>query len=273
MSQSSHLSLGPVGWYFHLMSSIKSHHFKQGRAFKKTEGVVPQLPFCNFKNQHASNKLITNLLKKNNETTLPFYKLLVLNFSFAHKAHAAFRPLFYALTRSSWISFSVEAFCSRISGLTQMLLHLAYFDLRTLTFSNVLFWNETLTLNWLNLRCSSRDFQFLRHRFFFHDQKWTSLTPQLFTNFSSSSVETILVTDILTHQTNMRFLRRARYFLIGLIPINFNPWVVDFPVPIFTQNILIVYYILRLSYFSFAQASATRFVFRKHSWHTNLPLS
>lgn len=195
-----------------------------------------------------------------------FYQILTNNTTFTKKNHATFRPLFHLWTQASWVSLSIEALLRRFRTATELLGALFYYNYGVVTLGTPVLWNETLTLNWLQVRPASQDFPLLRNKFFFHDQKLSPPIHDIFTKLNFTHLETAFVTDVTAHRYNITHLKRLHYFLIGLTPTNFNPWLLHFPIPTFTQNILVPHYLLRLAYFALVRAKRLRFGRARRLW-------
>lgn len=195
-----------------------------------------------------------------------FATLALSNASFITTSHTHFKFLFHLVTRGSWISLSTNAFFQRFQAALELLTNLFYFDSKVLTLGNKLFWNETLALNSFLLQHGSLDFTLLRHKFFFHDQKLSPVSPFLFQKIQTTEVETVFVPDILTHQSNVRHFKRTHYFLLGVVPVNFNPWLVHFPIPVFNQNLAVLHFALRLTYFAWVRTRALRRIWLLRAW-------
>ena len=200
-----------------------------------------------------------------------FYQLLTSNLSFIKKNHAAFRPLINLWRRSSWLTLSVNVFVKRFESAFQLITVMFYYSYGLLTFGTPVLWNETLTLNWLQVGQDSSKLTLLRSKFFFYDQKLNPDTNRVIERLHLSRTEAAFVADLGSHQFNISHLKRLQYFLIGLVPINFNPWVLHFPIPMFTQNFLVPHYVLRVAYAAGINAKGWRFHRSRSHWF-NSPL-
>lgn len=260
---SSTFMYGPVRWYYYLR--FLSRIPLKTPLSQKLPKLNPLVTFREAEN--PAQKMIgfpSGKPRVFNKGQL--YPLFVINFSFANVSHSTFRPWFYLTTRSSWVSLSIPAFLNRLTTALELIMGCYYFDQFCAVLGNKRLWHETMLLNWVLFQRSSLSFELWRHHFFFYDQKWTTSTELLVSKFRSSKVDTFFLIDILAHQVNLRFLKKARYYLMGLVPVNVNPWVVHFAVPIFTHNLLILYYTLRLLYFAFIQAETLKFRRFKKLW-------
>lgn len=81
-------------------------------------------------------------------------------------------------------------------------------------------------------------FKFSQNLIYFKDNPYGHETDYLFDYLNHSQIDTMLVTDIKTHEKNVFFMKRFNFYIIGLNPSNYNPNLFSFPVPLLGDSLL-----------------------------------
>ena len=64
-------------------------------------------------------------------------------------------------------------------------------------------------------------------------------------NMLATDPDFLLISDLKNHEKVLTYLRKRNIYIIGLLPSNYNPWVVSYPIPTFSDSYLVQYYFLR----------------------------
>ncbi len=70
-----------------------------------------------------------------------------------------------------------------------------------------------------------------------------------FSKLQEMGLDLFLITDVAYHFKNLHLLKNLQYYLIGLVPINMSPWLIDYPIIIFFNSFLIQLFFFKLLIF------------------------
>ena len=182
------------------------------------------------------------------------------NLSFAGNSHFSFFNVISRGTRI--IVFNLKRFLARWLASYDFVFNLQYFGVTRLFFASPLFRQQNLALNWST---SSWDINLWRYFSFFFASKRPSYSRKadfFFKKLKDKNFSFAVVLDSFYHGKNIFYLKRNNYYTFGLIAINENPFLLDFPLFVFFENYLIQSFFLRFLLFVEKQA-----VFSKYSTH------
>jgi len=92
-----------------------------------------------------------------------------------------------------------------------------------------------------------------------------SIHKSVFLIFLQKLDFTILV-DIKSHEKLLQYLQRYGMFIVSLVPINYSPWKVSYPIPTFSDSAVSQYYFLRWLFFIKGSADSARFTRLLQQW-------
>lgn len=165
--------------------------------------------------------------------------------------------------KNSFVIFNVKKFFKRWNDGITFLLNLFYYNLKPLMFGNLFFKKETLALNWnYNL------FNIFLWRFysaFFTDKKiqFDSFSNYFFLQIKKFNLRFCLVSDVNNHFKNFFFFKRNFFFTIGLINVFINPWLVDYPFFLYSDNYVGQLFFFKLVFFLQKKSIYWRFTMLK----------
>lgn len=214
------------------------------------------------------------VLVKNLNVSFKLY-FLYLRFSFKNivfffKPHTHFRLFFNFLSRDSIVSLNTLRFFNRWADTQLFFANLFFYNFKILTFGNKFLWSEVLALNWLIYKPLPKISFSPTRSFFFKDFILTAQTERIFTNFLTQGLEVLFILDVSKHKNTVFFFKTLNSFVIGLVPINFNPWEFSYPIPIFNQNLLLQFYFLKLFFSIYYTNQKNRFFSLKQLWTRSL---
>ena len=152
--------------------------------------------------------------------------------------NAKFR-FFFSSSHSSKVDFtlvSIERYIWRINDALIFLSNLFYIDANYWMIGNVLFLEEILIFNWESRLATFRIFKFLNTLVYFKDFSHGSATRNALRFLSKIKLDFTIITDIGTHYKTQKYLHNLNVFTIGLIPTNFTPWSVSYPIPTYSHS-------------------------------------
>jgi hypothetical protein len=81
-------------------------------------------------------------------------------------------------------------------------------------------------------------FKFSQNLLYFKDNPYGHETDYLFDYFNQNNLDAALVTDLKSHEKNIFFMKRFNFYIIGLVPSNYNPELFSFPIPLLGDSLL-----------------------------------
>jgi hypothetical protein len=116
---------------------------------------------------------------------------------------------------------------------------------------------EVLVFNWEARIGTYKLFKFLHSFTYFVDLPHGSFTHSAFKLLKRVNLDFTLITDVKYHAKILTYFTRYNIFTIGLIPLNYNPWEVSYPIPVHTDSLLtqfsfihIIFYLRSLLFIS-----------------------
>ena len=146
------------------------------------------------------------------------------------------------------------------------LFNLFYVESNSQLLTNKVFIEESLSFNWHLSYKNYKLFRLVQPFFMFKDAAHgASIHKSVFLTFLQKLDFTILV-DIKSHEKLLQYLQRYGMFIISLVPINYSPWKVSYPIPTFSDSAISQYYFLRWLFFIKGSADSARFTRLLQQW-------
>ena len=152
--------------------------------------------------------------------------------------NAKFR-FFFSSSHSPKVDFtlvSIERYIWRINESLIFLSNLFYIDANYWMLGNELFLEEILIFNWESRLATFRTFKFLNTTVYFKDLPHGSATRNALHLLRKIHLDCTIITDIKTHYRMQKYLHNLNIFTIGLIPTNYSPWSVSYPIPTYSHS-------------------------------------
>lgn len=162
------------------------------------------------------------------------------------KLHGNLKSFFFFQTNSQYYTLNVSKFYARWVTTYKLLLNLFYFEITMMVFSTKVFRTEAAAFNWTLTKWDYTLFKKVSPYFFLKDIQHGHTSLNLLTILTDYTPSTTLLTDFHYHETNSQFLKRLGNYVIGVIPWNFNPWVVNYPLIGGTGSLVLEYFYLTL---------------------------
>lgn len=195
-----------------------------------------------------------------------FLKLTCSQPFFYSKQHYAYRLLFSNLNPNELLYVDLGKAFSRWSSTQSLLVNLFYYDIKILSFGSKLLSNEILSLNWKLATPNLLTHSTFDKSFFFTSAKTGPLYSKSFLRLSKFNIENAFVFDLNFHQRTIFFLRRYKFFTLGIVASTQNPWLLDYSIPVFSSNILTQYYFIKLFLYTFSTSRYLYFSNCKSLW-------
>ena len=152
--------------------------------------------------------------------------------------NAKFR-FFFSSSHSPKVNFtlvSIERYVWRINDALIFLTNLFYIDANYWMLGNELFLEEILVFNWEANLITFKLFKFINTAVYFHDLSHGSAIRNVLQLLSKVELDFTFITDIRTHYKTQKYLHNLNIFTIGLIPTNYSPWSVSYPIPAYSNS-------------------------------------
>jgi len=212
-------------------------------------------------------------LKSNSVVNVETFQLFQLFLKLSHsilffysKQHFINRLLFNNLNPNDLVYTDLGKAFSRWVSTNVLLTNLFYYNIKILSFGSKLLKDEILSLNWKLSPSNLLSHASFDKSFFFSSAKTGPLYAKSFLRLSTFKIENSFIFDLNFHHRTIFFLRRYKFFSMGLVASTQNPWVVDYPIPVSISNILTQYYFIKLFLYTFSVARHLYFLNCKSLW-------
>jgi hypothetical protein len=101
--------------------------------------------------------------------------------------------------------------------------------------------------------------------FIFKLNNYNKKTDFFFNKLNSLGINFFLITDCFYHFKNLHYIKKKNLYSIGLINLELNPWLVDYPILNFFESFLTQLFFFKLLIFI-----ERRVIFFKHNLFKNL---
>jgi len=236
-----------INFFLHLFSKrTKSDlYVKQVTGFevliKKTYKNEKNFSHVTYKKKNIF-KLIFHSSKSLNTIYLTYLRYTFYSSTFYLKPHTNYRHFFNLNSRVSLFTINYFSFTKKWLNTYLFLFNLFYANLKPIFFGEPLLYKEIKTLNWF----------FYKNYLFGYPKnfKISNFFSQAgsFKKDTLSALLPVSSCDIFIILNIKKIMKVSQFtpFLLGLTPLNQNPWLLDYPIPVFYQNFLIQYLWLHL---------------------------
>lgn len=207
--------------------------------------------------------------------TINFLKLRIFNifFLFNYSLFNHFfkyngsTKLFYLqnITKNVIIIDSLKFLC-KWKDAYDFIFNIFYYNFNPLILGNFIFKNEILALNW---NYNNFDINFWKYYFSFIIFKINSYNRQtgfFFDKLAFFGVNFFFVTDCSYHFKNLYYLKKKKYFSIGLINATLDPWLVSYPILSFFESFVTQSFFFKLLIFIQKQVFYFKYFYYKTLW-------
>lgn len=172
------------------------------------------------------------------------YSSVVINKT--HTPHALFKLFFIQLLTKDITFINISSYYKRWINTTNLLLNIFYNNQSMLIFGNKIFKDEILSINWSYNLLDYKLFKQSAPFFFWNDVNYGLSSEAIFKKFKNKEINFLFILDLKIHEKSTYFFNKSNIFSIGLVSVNNNPWLVSYPIPVFSNNLFIQYYFLSL---------------------------
>lgn len=202
------------------------------------------------------------IFKKNSPTY--FFSQKVVSMPFLKKTFTIFIRLNFFLSTTEFKTYSGAKqtyFSTSPRGLTLNSLGVAfkfwytfyiflgnvhYFKLPLLYFTNSLFRQEALALNWTYFLKFKFLWKYTQQFFYFLDNKISHRATQVFLSLRKLSFNMAFVSDVQYHKNTLHYLSRSGFYILGIVPSTNKFFFLNFIIPSASNNFISQFFFLRL---------------------------
>ena len=135
------------------------------------------------------------------------------------------------------VLLSVGRYLWRIEESFTFLYNLFYIETTHWLLGNKFFLEEVLDFNWETHFLTYRLFRFLNTFVCLTDLSHGSVINKILGVLCQIGLDFSIIADIRSHIKTRKYFQRYSIFTIGLIPMNYTPWLVSYPIPTYTNSI------------------------------------
>lgn len=187
-----------------------------------------------------TKKLIQNEYFTNNNKLIEHFKYFINVNTFVTKndfnVHFNWKFFFYTHNLKQPYFINLNRLFLQWRRVYYFLFNIFYFKFNLLFFSNVLFRNEVNALNWNSNTYIKQIWRFIVPFFSLKPGKIFNYGWWIFLKLKYKNYHLAFVVDLFYHRKTLNYLDKAGFYTIGLVPSNYNPLLVDFPILISSDN-------------------------------------
>jgi hypothetical protein len=228
--------------FFNLKSRVFEDNF---RTLKRKDPIINN-PRQDFYNKILTDfdksvdkishfKLFTVFLKAN--STLGFTNFV---------PHTSQRAVFVRYYKKGVAISSIPRFYSSWTNAYNLLFNIIFYRIDILTFGSAFFKNEILALNWGNKNLLNSFWRYAKPFLIYQSVKINDYGNYVFRSLNRMGYYTSLVLDISYHKKTIYYLRRSKFYVIGIVPSNYDIKSVDFSLPIINDSMSNQLFFIRL---------------------------
>ena len=134
-----------------------------------------------------------------------------------------------------------------------------------------LFMEESLTFNWQFNKITFRLFRYAQPILYLADTRYGDLVRHKCTVLKELQVDAIIVLDIKAQEKTVRYLKENSFYLFGLVPVNYSPWLLSYPFPSMADSQAAQYYFIKYLFYLRSKALETRRKRLFNLWQSSKP--
>ena len=129
-----------------------------------------------------------------------------------------------------------------------------------------MFKNEILALNWNYNYFDINLWKYYFPFFIFKLNNYNKKTDFFFNKLNDFGVNFIFLTDCHYHYKNNHYLKKKNFYTIGLVNINLDPWIVNYPLISFFENFLVQSFFFKFITYISKRVMFTQYHYFKKIW-------
>lgn len=220
------------------------------------------------KNQPRNSKLLFSNQRDLWPLFLQNWKIFRPKTNNLYNVNREFRLFFLTGSSSIYTNslISTTRYFNRWLDAYNLLFNLFYLESFVQVFSNKIFMEESLVFNWHYGIRNYKIFKLIQPFFFLKDTPHGESIHSAIRLLLSRELDFILLIDIRNHIRFLHYLQMYSVYVVGLVPINYSPWKVSYPIPAFSDSQINQYYFIRWIFYIQTQAKIYKRDTRSTQW-------
>jgi len=150
-----------------------------------------------------------------------------------------------------------------------LMFNLFYVDPNVQLLTNKTFMEEALVFNWhLGIK-DYKLFKFLQPFFTFKDVTHGATIHSIMRLVLLQKLDFTILVDLRNHKKTLQYLQSYGMYTIGLVPTNYSPWKVSYPIPTFSDSGASQYYFLRWLFYIRGKAGTSKYSLSISNWNSS----
>lgn len=159
-----------------------------------------------------------------------------------------------------------KKFLLRWSEALCLLFNVFFYNFNSIILGSPFFKNETLALNWNHTNFEINLWKYYFPFFIFKLNTYNSKMGFFFEKLELFGTDFFLIPDCFYHYKNLFYIRKKRYYTVGLVNTNLSPWLVTYPIISFFESLVTQLFFFKLLLLIQKQTIYTKFLYLKNLW-------
>ena len=161
---------------------------------------------------------------------------------------------------------SARKYFSRWIDANNLLFNLFYVGASVQMLSNKLFMEETLIFNWRYCLRNYKMFKYVQPYFIFKDFTHGGYVHSAMMMIFMQRLDFCIILDMSNHKKLGGYLKSYNFYTVGLLPINYSPWDVSYPIPSFSDSKISQFYFLKWLFLIRSKSEAKKYSDQISMW-------
>jgi hypothetical protein len=204
---------------------------------------------------------------------LNLFKIFNLFFLFSYtssslmfKNNYNYNYFFMKTKHQDIITLNLNKLIARWKDAYSLIFNIYYYDLSPLIFGSFFLKFEILSINWKTNFFKKNMWKFNYPFFVYKTNRFNKKNDFFFIKLTALKIDFFFVLDPSYHYKNLYYFKRYNFFTISLIDTNLSPWLVDYPIPVTLNSVLIQFFFLKILIFLKKNSNYLKFQFFKNYW-------
>lgn len=203
-------------------------------------------------NQSLYNNMVSdfdNSVDKINHLGL-FKSFLKVNSSLGASGfipHASQRSIFIKYYKKGVAISSIPRLYASWTNAYNLMFNIFFYKIEILTFGNPFFKNEVLALNWSSKELLGTFWRFIKPFLIYQSVKINDYGDFTFRNLNNMGYYISLILDVTYHKKTIYYLRKSKFYTVGVVPSNCDIKSVDAALPVVDDTIQSQLFFIRLT--------------------------
>ena len=195
-----------------------------------------------------------------------FFLMNHIPVTYQQTLHHNFHLLGASQSRTKIVIVEPKKFFRRWRDVYTLLSNFCYFNSIPLVYSSSFFKREILSINWHFNRFNVTTWRNIYPLFLTKTTIYNRKINFIFEKLKKLRFSFALITDCEQHYKLLYYFNYYKWYTIGLIPNNIDPWLVSFAVPVLQNNLFMQFYFIKFFVLIRKTVSYQKFNFQRNLW-------